>query len=1198
MSERQPVTPSQQKVPAGFDEVLAIELEYIHSRRKQFGKSTAECQEHTDVLRTAQDSELIGLSFSGGGIRSATFNLGVLQAMAAFDIHRPQDRATDSRNINANEVTHLRSYAASNSETTDTPPAAGQGDTGLLPAIDYMSTVSGGGYIGSWLSSWILECSQDSEGPQGETPLPGDGLLSVERELAQSITRDRETPETPTEPDEINHLRQHSNYLAPRLSLFSADSWTLVSIYTRGLVLNLLLLALSAIAVILAALFWIRICHDYYSMTLNGSNWVWSTRIIYGSAMTAALCGFYYCLWNVGRAPRFPRGDGEGAMTVDGIRVMRNLVLLSVLAANLITLVLVDLRDAGLLILLSALLRGLPGVMVLLPSLQTETPEPRPRLSQRIWSALCVGGVGCLSGAAGGALLWWLIVRLLLTRIEHASPSQFDQMVVFGPPLVLLAFILGIAVEVGFAGRSSTTHEREWWARLAAWLMICSLVWIAVFGIAMYASAAVDWMGFKARIFLGGGTAALSGLAAWLGSRSTSKDDGDSMATKILIRTAPALFVVATAIGLSAVIREMVLTETPRPPMTWSIQDSLLQSRRHEFTQTYKLHESMDLTDGPRVDLLEHTEVVSSDRDSYPRVFHQGVSRTRAALWNTPISSFLLAGGCAFLFAVALGNRFDINLLSINRLYANRLIRCYLGASHASRKPHPCTGFDDDDDFHLSMLGSVETHQATADLITRPRLLDYVFAVLHGTPLTRFSKRRRFAKNHQGPLHLLGIALNVCRGEDLGRQERQAESMVLSPVACGYTLAGESVSDDSAEFQRSGSGSYVWTKDYSEQLSLGSAVSISGAAASPNMGYHTMPSLAALMTIFNLRLGWWLPNPACQSPTLWKTDGPRVGLRYLMKELFSRTTADSNYIYTSDGGHFENLGIYELIRRRTRFIIAVDAGADPDYEFYDLASLIRKCRIDFGVDIEVSGHAIQPASLHDGTSEDASALHERISEVNFAYGLVRYPQVGDTPAEEGLLIYIKPSLIAKDAWHETDLRQYATANPAFPHEPTLDQFFSESQFEAYRRLGQLVMTRTLHDLFFSSVKSSRYDQEGVSLPDETEWMQTADEEKCATQSVFALSPALLDSSLAQQLTPQAQLWQLERKAPVQASALSTGNFGDEMKQSLKSTVEESHQDVRSAVQKGRRSRIRLIEEFRECCRSYRRPESLPPAPNA
>ena len=109
-------------------------------------------------------------------------------------------------------------------------------------------------------------------------------------------------------------------------------------------------------------------------------------------------------------------------------------------------------------------------------------------------------------------------------------------------------------------------------------------------------------------------------------------------------------------------------------------------------------------------------------------------------------------------------------------------------------------------------------------------------------------------------------------------------------------------------------------------LTMGLAIATSGAAASPNMGYHSSPTLAFLMTVFNVRLGWWLRNP--RDPKVWTDRGTSVSLRELLYELLGMTTDDKKWVYLSDGGHFENLGVYELVRRRCRLIIACDAGQD------------------------------------------------------------------------------------------------------------------------------------------------------------------------------------------------------------------------------------------------------------------------------
>ena len=141
-------------------------------------------------------------------------------------------------------------------------------------------------------------------------------------------------------------------------------------------------------------------------------------------------------------------------------------------------------------------------------------------------------------------------------------------------------------------------------------------------------------------------------------------------------------------------------------------------------------------------------------------------------------------------------------------------------------------------------------------------------------------------------------------------------------------------------------------------IGTGTAVAISGAAASPNMGYHSSPAAAFLMTMFNARLGWWMGNP--RDKYNWLRSSPRRGLLYLLNELFGLTNDRTHFVNLSDGGHFENLGIDELVRRRCRYIIACDAEQDDALTFNGLGNAIRKCRMDLGVEISVRATRIQP----------------------------------------------------------------------------------------------------------------------------------------------------------------------------------------------------------------------------------------------
>ncbi|MEO8629989.1 MAG: hypothetical protein ABI612_18075 [Betaproteobacteria bacterium] len=345
----------------------------------------------------------------------------------------------------------------------------------------------------------------------------------------------------------------------------------------------------------------------------------------------------------------------------------------------------------------------------------------------------------------------------------------------------------------------------------------------------------------------------------------------------------------------------------------------------------------------------------------------------------------------ALLVGTFLVWRVDINLFSFHMFYRNRLMRCYLGASNPARTPHLYTGFDPADS--VALKGLV-----------------------------------------QRPYHLINTAINITRGERLAWQERKAASFLFSPLYCGYDLMKK----------QTGVGQtacYQPTENYVDQMpsahvTLAAAFSISGAAASPNMGYHSSPAVAFLLTVFNVRLGWWMQNTS--NASVWRTPGPHWGFNYLFKELAGATDENSDYVYLSDGGHFDNLGVYELVRRRCRFIIACDAGCDGDFGFEDLGNVVRKCKIDLGITIDIDTRPIVP-----DPQTGKSVQH-------CVVGTIDYSADGGEPME-GYLLYIKPSLTGNEP---LDVCQYAKVNATFPHEATSDQWFGESQFESYRQLGQ------------------------------------------------------------------------------------------------------------------------------------------------
>jgi hypothetical protein len=337
--------------------------------------------------------------------------------------------------------------------------------------------------------------------------------------------------------------------------------------------------------------------------------------------------------------------------------------------------------------------------------------------------------------------------------------------------------------------------------------------------------------------------------------------------------------------------------------------------------------------------------------------------------------------------------RIDIDETSMNLFYRNRLVRCYLGAARAARKkrhPNLFTGFDFADDFALANL--------------RPQ---------HG---------------YAGPVPIVNTALNLTGGDNAALEERRAASFFFTPYETGSDRTGVVGTTDMGKFRQG--------------VQLGSCVATSGAAASPNMGYHTSAPVAFLLTFFNVRLGLWVRSP--RLPAKGNKQSARWGLWYLLKELFATADVKDNYLYLSDGGHFENLGVYELVRRRCRYIIAGDAEQDESLVMEALGGLVRKCRVDFDTEIEIN------------TSQIRQVDELGRSRAHCAVGRIHYKN----PPKDGYLIYLKASLTGDE---DSDILQYKAQNPAFPHESTGNQFFGESQFESYRALGQHIVTQVFGD---------------------------------------------------------------------------------------------------------------------------------------
>jgi hypothetical protein len=201
------------------------------------------------------------------------------------------------------------------------------------------------------------------------------------------------------------------------------------------------------------------------------------------------------------------------------------------------------------------------------------------------------------------------------------------------------------------------------------------------------------------------------------------------------------------------------------------------------------------------------------------------------------------------------------------------------------------------------------------------------------------------------------------------------------------------------------------------------------------MGIYSSKARAFLLTLANARLGLWFGNP--KDAVTWQRSDPTLGVGPLVRELLGLTSDVNPYVYLSDGGHFENLGIWSMVVRRCGVIIVSDAGCDPDYTFADLSNAVRRIRIDLGIPIEFG-------------ALDLSRAGQGVSNPHGVLGTIRYSAVDGPGARDGLLLYVKATLSGDEP---VDVRNFALQDPAFPHDSTGNQFFDEDRFESYRALG-------------------------------------------------------------------------------------------------------------------------------------------------
>jgi hypothetical protein len=417
-----------------------------------------------------------------------------------------------------------------------------------------------------------------------------------------------------------------------------------------------------------------------------------------------------------------------------------------------------------------------------------------------------------------------------------------------------------------------------------------------------------------------------------------------------------------------------------------------------------------------------------------------------------------------------------VNRSSMHALYEARLRRAYLGASNPART-----------DEGLERPPVTEPHEDDG--------LEWLAYRPHACG---------------GPIHLVNVTINetVDGRSQLQQRDRKGVGMAVGPMGVSVGVKHHAVwkaeepasllahmrrrvSDSIDVLRTTGARRTNERRRFRvfpatarpEHLDVGQWVAISGGAVSPGLGSRTNAALSILTGFFNVRLGYWWRSgvPVHKRDATTALTGTQRVLSLLrgvlpmqfalLDEWFARFpgTARDDW-YLTDGGHFENLGAYELLRRELPLIVVSDAEQDERYEFSGLANLVRKARTDFDAEITfLSDRQLRDDRAADAppVAEDAPRLgtldalraHEHAAAAHAAVARIEYHRTdadgNRLPSRWGWLVYLKPTL---DGDEPVDVRQYRAEHPAFPHESTGDQFFDEAQWESYRRLGEHTAT--------------------------------------------------------------------------------------------------------------------------------------------
>ena len=956
---------SAQNLKSWAARVYPAELErreaaLVTGRRKR-AEGSEGAAEAGNPSRLPEDT--IGLALSGGGIRSATFCLGVLQSISRV---------------------------------------------GLLGKIDFLSTVSGGGYIGSFLGRMF---TRDWGGNGGSRP-----VTVVEEKLVDG------------ESEPMRWLRNNGRYLSPNRA---GDAWLAVAVILRNwlsLVTVLLTLAFavfSGLTLVRSALWKISSYPEFFEAPLlrfAGNKLWWSPWVAPALLVLAAAIVPVWAYW----LSQVTWSDKKQPLRFfhKYISVVTTLVIV------------------------------LGSAYVMVASRSDFFPVSLTLNSIAI--ALFVGGLL--------ALVVVVVLRGVSGDDRYLFRNRLSRSLALFLQVVVLLAVIAVLDTIGQTAYAVLTYKEGLLPPLKMLFGLTGLAAVVAFGQKITALLQTLPRGRIFRL----PAAVLAGLI------------GGALAFVFLVAVSVAVHAVAWGGGVPT---PKIGDDRYNPGRDISVH--------FENSQDPKPAESGDAIAGTSPGTRDGQEPVGA---------------------NAPDTrGLLIAFGVAAILSLLIGQILAFfNLSSLHAFYAARLSRAYLGASNFLR-------------WGRSQYKDDESQSPPAgQLIGDPIKGDDCY----------WDEYRPWESG--GPLHIVNMTLNETVSGKSQVEYRDRKGLIMAAGPCGLSVgrtdhglwgryptgdeteeAGEEyltwmtpIGAKDKEFHALGLATEHQTDpkygepNRCERAKLGRYVAISGAAITTGLGSQTSFGTSLLMGLLNVRLGYWWTSGvshsqrkkagACSPQRLISRFETFIGrLLPLQTALVAEFTARFHgpvhrRWYLSDGGHYENTAVYELLRRRVPLIIACDCGCDRDFQFQDIANLARKARIDFGAELEfLDDETLAGAKISDdirerlGTPTDfqiavtdtkdekvasRAAKHAMLAWVDFEGKRFSDRLTADRTARTGsLILFLKPSLTGDEP---IDVLRYQSGHPDFPNETTADQFFDEAQWESYRKLGEHIADEFLsRDVF-------------------------------------------------------------------------------------------------------------------------------------